>query len=121
MFSLGSSTFMPLRFLARIRERLGGETENSEGFAEPQGVDQRLIGDPLARVAGTPCVELVEERQTLLLHRVEWPHGGLLLACLVPTGGRLAHPAPAIIPSVSGAEARCQAAGPGRWRSAAPC
>jgi len=27
------------------------------GFAEPQGVDQRLIGHPLARVSRTPGVE----------------------------------------------------------------
>ncbi len=43
----------------------------------------------------------------LLLHRVECHHGGLLLACLVPTGSRLAYPAPAMIPSVSGGEAQC--------------
>jgi hypothetical protein len=75
-------------------------------FGEPQGVDQRLIGDPLARVACTAGVEFIEERHMLLLHRFECHHGGLLLACLVPTGGRVAHPAPAIIPSGSGGEAR---------------
>jgi hypothetical protein len=47
-------------------------------FAEPQGVDQLLIGNTLARVACTPLVELVEERDTLLLPLVEWHHRGLL-------------------------------------------
>jgi hypothetical protein len=50
----------------------------------------------------------------------ECHHGGILLAGLVPTHDRLAHPAPAIIPSVSGGEARYQVAGLGRSWSAAP-
>jgi hypothetical protein len=41
-------------------------------------------------------------------------------AGLGPTHDRLAHPAPAIIPSVSGGEARHQVAGLGRSWSAAP-
>jgi hypothetical protein len=63
---------------------------------------------------------MAQERQTLLLHRGECHHGGLLLACLVPTGSRLVYPAPVIIPSLSGGEAERQAAGPSRWRLAAP-
>jgi hypothetical protein len=40
-------------------------------FVVPQGVDQRLIGHSLARIAGSAGVEFVEERHLLLLHRVE--------------------------------------------------
>jgi hypothetical protein len=49
-----------------------------QGFAEPQGVDQVLIGNTLACVSFTPCVKLLEERYPLWLHRVERHHGGFL-------------------------------------------
>jgi hypothetical protein len=39
-----------------------------DALAEPQRVDQLLIWDPLARVACTALVELVEERYSLRLH-----------------------------------------------------
>jgi hypothetical protein len=38
------------------------------GFAEPKGINQRLVGHTLACVSCAPRVELIEERHPLLLY-----------------------------------------------------
>jgi len=76
-----------------------------DAFVAPEGVDQRLIGHSLARVAGTAFVDLGEERQTVRLPRVE--------CRMVVSSWRASCPQvavwpipPVIIPSVSGSATR---------------